>query len=153
LQKKTLFSLLQVPAQVTRHRVVFFFFSLSSRLSSIPFSLKPERRLLIRGAITMISARNFVAPARQCLRTTRVSPGFASPLSQLRGYASAADDRVAKFKGQKGPDVCHASIDFLITLPFFWPGDIRRCFVEYSTFEQPLSINFGEDENIYKDWV
>ncbi|GFF30093.1 isocitrate dehydrogenase [NAD] subunit 2, mitochondrial [Aspergillus udagawae] len=101
----------------------------------------------------MISARNFVAPARQCLRTTRVSPGFASPLSQLRGYASAADDRVAKFKGQKGPDVCHASIDFFFTLPFFWPGDIRRCFVEYSTFEQPLSIDFGEDENIYKDSV
>jgi hypothetical protein len=71
----------------------------------------------------MISARNFVAPARQCLRTTRVSPGFASPLSQLRGYASAADDRVAKFKGQKGPDVRQLSINSFV--PFFSFGPVH----------------------------
>ncbi|KKK12703.1 isocitrate dehydrogenase, NAD-dependent [Aspergillus ochraceoroseus] len=54
----------------------------------------------------MIATRNFAAPARQYLRSTRVAPSLASPRFQLRrGYASTADDdRVAKFKGQKGPD-------------------------------------------------
>jgi isocitrate dehydrogenase (NAD+) len=51
----------------------------------------------------MLAARNFTA-ARQCLRSVRVAPSFA-PIVQFRGYAAAADDAVAKFKGQKGPDV------------------------------------------------
>lgn len=52
----------------------------------------------------MISARAFVAPSRQCLRGLRVVPAQASPFSQARGYAAAADKRVGAFKGQKGAD-------------------------------------------------
>ncbi|KAI9923800.1 NAD-dependent isocitrate dehydrogenase [Aspergillus wentii] len=52
----------------------------------------------------MISARTFIAPARQCLRTTRVSPSVVSPFSQFRRYSAAVDERVAKFKGQKDTD-------------------------------------------------
>ena len=77
----------------------------------------------------MLAARTFSAP-RQCLRSIRVAPRFVAPVSQvptpppptpplliepypltifrffqLRGFASPADDAVAKFKGQKGSDV------------------------------------------------
>ncbi|KAJ5228135.1 hypothetical protein N7489_008843 [Penicillium chrysogenum] len=44
----------------------------------------------------MIAARNF-SVARQCMRPSRVAP-------PVRFYASPAQEAVAKFKGQKGPD-------------------------------------------------
>lgn len=75
----------------------------------------------------MIAARNF-SVARQCMRPSRVAPRFAAPIAQVpnhsdnsvvinaqltkfrhfkqvRFYASPAQEAVAKFKGQKGPDV------------------------------------------------
>ncbi|KAJ5434125.1 Isocitrate dehydrogenase NAD-dependent [Penicillium cf. griseofulvum] len=50
----------------------------------------------------MIAARNF-SVARQCMRPSRVAR-FATPIAQVRFYASPAQEAVAKFKGQKGPD-------------------------------------------------
>ncbi|BDD59816.1 NAD-dependent isocitrate dehydrogenase [Monascus purpureus] len=47
----------------------------------------------------MMLARNFASPARQCLRTARVAPRY-----QIRGYAAAAEEQVATFKGKKGSD-------------------------------------------------
>jgi len=52
----------------------------------------------------MISTRVFVAPARQCLWRGQVAPSCRLPLSQIRGYAVSANDKVAKFKGEKGSD-------------------------------------------------
>jgi isocitrate dehydrogenase (NAD+) len=52
----------------------------------------------------MFAVRNFATPARQCLRSTRVAPNLASTRLQFRCYSAAADERVAKFKGQKGSD-------------------------------------------------
>ncbi|KAK2748062.1 NAD-dependent isocitrate dehydrogenase [Onygenales sp. PD_40] len=50
----------------------------------------------------MISLRAF-APARQCLRKSAVHSARMSPLN-VRCYAVAAADKVAKFPGTKGPD-------------------------------------------------
>ncbi|KAL4978433.1 hypothetical protein BDW66DRAFT_130372 [Aspergillus desertorum] len=52
----------------------------------------------------MFAARSIAAPARQCLRSTRVAPNLASSRLQYRCYSATADERVAKFKGQKGSD-------------------------------------------------
>lgn len=66
--------------------------SFSSLLSSLLLTTPPNSFFLFHpwpfdvdlgDFITMIAARNFVAPARQCLRTTRVSPRIASPFSQV----------------------------------------------------------------------
>lgn len=76
----------------------------------------------------MLACRSFAAPARQCLRGARHQPWLPAlrqvkslPLRpvelavltrdqhQLRGFAEVADeDKVAKFKGQKGNDVGNA---------------------------------------------
>ncbi|KKY23447.1 putative isocitrate nad-dependent [Phaeomoniella chlamydospora] len=57
----------------------------------------------------MISARLFSAPARQTLRKAsnvqpRWTPAFTQVSIQSRSYAIATEDKVAKFKGQKGSD-------------------------------------------------
>lgn len=59
-------------------------------LFDLPSTLPPQflfyrihTPVAIPGSATMISARSFIAPARQCLRTTRVSPSLASPVSQV----------------------------------------------------------------------
>ncbi|KAJ5127019.1 Isocitrate dehydrogenase subunit 2 [Penicillium atrosanguineum] len=72
-----------------------------------PFLFLPPHHLysfpnFLTGPFTMLAARNFTA-ARQCLRSVRVAPSFTS-IVQFRGYAAAANDAVAKFKGQKGSD-------------------------------------------------
>ncbi|PSN71458.1 isocitrate dehydrogenase subunit 2 mitochondrial precursor [Corynespora cassiicola Philippines] len=55
----------------------------------------------------MLAARSFAAPARQCLRRVNGTSSWAPALaqSQSRSYAAVnPDERVAKFKGQKGND-------------------------------------------------
>jgi isocitrate dehydrogenase (NAD+) len=49
----------------------------------------------------MLAARSFAAPVRQCLRRTGINQRWAQ---QSRSYAVPAEDKVAKFKGQKGND-------------------------------------------------
>ncbi|KAF2224718.1 hypothetical protein BDZ85DRAFT_194570 [Elsinoe ampelina] len=53
----------------------------------------------------MIANRVFAAPVRQCLRQPTVSAlRIASAKTQGRTYTTAADDKVAAFKGAKGSD-------------------------------------------------
>ncbi|KAK8159467.1 hypothetical protein IWX90DRAFT_440506 [Phyllosticta citrichinensis] len=49
----------------------------------------------------MLASRSFVSPARQFLRQAQHAPRWTPA---LRTYATAAEDKVAKFKGQKGND-------------------------------------------------
>ncbi|CAG8232055.1 unnamed protein product [Penicillium salamii] len=71
--------------------------------SFLPTTSSFSPRIDPRDLFKMIAARNFSA-ARQCLRPSRVTPRFAAPIAQIRFYASPAQEAVAKFKGQKGPD-------------------------------------------------
>jgi len=52
----------------------------------------------------MISVRMFAAPTRQCWGTAAASLVRASQFSNIRYYSVPVGDKVAKFKGQKGPD-------------------------------------------------
>jgi len=52
----------------------------------------------------MISVRMFAAPTRQCRGMAAASLVRASQFSNIRYYAVPAGEKVAKFKGQKGPD-------------------------------------------------
>ncbi|KAJ6041826.1 uncharacterized protein N7446_012892 [Penicillium canescens] len=72
--------------------------------SPSPSSLLPTTSIFTSSpTFKMLAARNFSA-ARQTLRFPRVAPSFVAPISQVRFYASPAQEAVAKFKGQKGSD-------------------------------------------------
>ncbi|KAJ5181876.1 hypothetical protein N7449_012023 [Penicillium cf. viridicatum] len=72
-------------------------------LSFLPLTTSNLLPKKLKGSFKMIAARNF-SVARQCMRPSRVAPRFAAPIAQVRFYASPAQEAVAKFKGQKGPD-------------------------------------------------